>query len=1432
MEIGAFCRVADNSFGPVIPPSCRGGFDFTIRFEQSVLSILPNVLFLLICPLRVTALRRSPCVIRIDASHNIKLAVAGVYAVLQLAILVLWSLPSTLRTDIAIPSAVVSLLSAIVIGAVSHYEHTRSLRPSTLLIAFLNLTTIFDVAIARTLWLSMGEYRLAAIFTALLAVKVSLLLLEARKKSGMRLAGKKLPTEAFSSIYSRSFFWWINPLFFKGLRNILTLEDLDDLEKELSSSVLAPKMSTAWKHHAGRWALLRALLSALKFPLLVPVPARLALTGFSYAQPFLITAAVDYMQRTTNEESNNFGYGLIGATIIVYLGISTSTALYNYKLYRLITMIRGSLISIIFEKTLSIPSVERKSSAALTLMGTDVDRISRTAETAYEIWSGSLETALGLYLLQRQTGWACIAPVLLGIITLIGNSVIGKLIPKRMKQWQQAVQKRVAATSRLLRNMRSLKMMGLSSEMADSLQKTRVSELDLSANFRWLVAFMNLFGIGGLPPLLSPPFTFLIFIYSAQFFTEGGISAARAFTTLSLLELMTAPLAKLLRAIPVFTAAIACLDRIQDYLRLENPAKESISLLSDPEHISPGSQMIDSIPLTTRARKSSGFTGPAVTLDDVSVGYKDKSSVVLKDISLIVDDGDFVMVLGPVGCGKSTLMKTLVGELAIGSGSLGLKYHEIGFCQQEPWLTNSTVRVNIIGPAVGEEDAAWYKTVVSACALDKDIAGWPDGDNTMIGTGGVTCSGGQKQRLALARALYSRKPLLVLDDTLSALDTKTEHFIFTALFSEHGLIKRLKTTVVFATNDTHRLSSADKIIIFNAEGRIDYQGAYDGLKDSMSLAPILGSPAGVNQTGASESQLELKTTQKRTLTPKITQATTSRQEKTRRTGDISSYLTYAQSMGWSRAIFFLFIAIGFAFCSKFSQVWLQWFTGSNSIERGFFIGIYFALVLSTVCLSLAYYWWMMIIIMPVSAGSLHQQLVTSVFRAPLGFFSSVDLGVILNRFGQDMAYATTQLPVSSQNAVITVFVLIAQFALIATGSGYLAATTPFLIFAIWLVQKYYLCTSRQLRLLDLEQKSPLYTSLTETVEGLPTIRSFGWGPEYHRIFLERLDDSQRPVYFLYCIQRWLNLVLDLIVAALATLLVVLATQLRATESGGLLGLAMVSIVGFSQTMGQFIFYYTELETSLGAIARIKEYTTGLLPDDEPLPDTRTFPPADWPSQGRIEFKDITAYYDTVNEPVLRDVAFQVPCGRLVGISGRTGSGKSSLILTVLRLLNPSSGTILIDDIDIATVSGDFLRSKITTVPQDPYFPPDRTVRLSLNGTAGPGYSDRGLIDVLKRVGLLQHLLDANMESLPLSAGQLQLFCLAHALLQQHKRIVLLDEVTSALDYATEDKLRIILREDLRDRTVLMVAHRPEMLRMCDVTVHMEGGRVVDVKIQS
>lgn len=258
---------------------------------------------------------------------------------------------------------------------------------------------------------------------------------------------------------------------------------------------------------------------------------------------------------------------------------------------------------------------------------------------------------------------------------------------------------------------------------------------------------MNLFG--ALPTLLSAPFIFMIFVYSADF-AQHGLSSARAFTTLTLLGLLTSPLEKILKSIPTFTATFGCFDRIQTYLLLDIQTHAKV-LLSEKKRrptLSSTSSTSDVTVVRIEAEKVDQPPSCAVILDDVTVRYGSGDfAAVLANFSLSLDAGQVVMVVGPVGCGKSTLLKTILGDLVVARGALWRREPEAAYCQQTPWLTNGTVRDNIVGQSLHHDDDAWYCTVKSACGLDEDISGWPDADDTKIGSGGIVCSGGQKQRL-------------------------------------------------------------------------------------------------------------------------------------------------------------------------------------------------------------------------------------------------------------------------------------------------------------------------------------------------------------------------------------------------------------------------------------------------------------------------------------------------------------------------------------------------------------------------------------------------------------------------------------------------------------------------------------------------------------
>jgi ATP-binding cassette subfamily C (CFTR/MRP) protein 1 len=357
-------------------------------------------------------------------------------------------------------------------------------------------------------------------------------------------------------------------------------------------------------------------------------------------------------------------------------------------------------------------------------------------------------------------------------------------------------------------------------------------------------------------------------------------------------------------------------------------------------------------------------------------------------------------------------------------------------------------------------------------------------------------------------------------------------------------------------------------------------------------------------------------------------------------------------------------------------------------------------------------------------------------------------------------------------------VCIAQIGLIATASGWICLSFPFLFTVFYFVQKYYLRTSRQMRLLDIEEKAPLYTQFAETLEGLATIRAYAWtGPtiKHSNILVDR---SQKPYYLMYAIQRWLSLVLDLIIAALAILVVGIAVALRDTISPGFTGVSLTQIISFTSYLKLMVLFYTQMETSIGAVSRIKQF--GEQTPSEHVSEAQD-PPQYWPSRGEISIANVTARYASENEvPALSNVTLTIRPGEKIGIVGRTGSGKSSLILTLFRMLDLESGFIAIDGVDISTLEREAVRRGIVGITEAPFIMPG-TVKENLDPYGD--FDDQTLTSALRKVGLWDAVenhggLGADMEGLKLSVGQRQLFNIAAALMKKAGKVLIMDEATS------------------------------------------------------
>lgn len=409
-----------------------------------------------------------------------------------------------------------------------------------------------------------------------------------------------------------------------------------------------------------------------------------------------------------------------------------------------------------------------------------------------------------------------------------------------------------------------------------------------------------------------------------------------------------------------------------------------------------------------------------------------------------------------------------------------------------------------------------------------------------------------------------------------------------------------------------------------------------------------------------------------------------------------------------------------------------------------------------------------------------------------------------------MALVVGALPTSLIATGNTLCETIASLAVISTGASYMGITIPFVMLAIYAIQKVYLSTSRQLRLLEIEARSPIYSHFLETLEGVVTIRAFGWEEEAKKQHSRLLDTAQSPYYLLSCIQRWLKLVLDLIVAALAVLVVGLAVSQNGTTSAGLLGVALTNVLGFSQSLTRLVTEWTTLETSLGAVSRVRSFAATT--EHEASSETSTIS-LGLATKGAVVFSGVHAKYTDAPGPYdLNDITFSIPSGTRVAICGRTGSGKSSLMLALLRLLPLRHGNILIDGTDIEHVHPDIVRREIIAIPQQPFLLPG-TLRSILD--PGAKLNDTDLTSALSKVHLLDLVnerggLDADIDQQSLSQGQAQLFCLARALLRKSK-LVILDEATSSLDAETDSVIRDVMRSEFVDCTVISIAHRVSLV---------------------
>ncbi|KAH7182283.1 putative ABC multidrug transporter [Fusarium flagelliforme] len=1445
--------INDESLGPAVL-GCRSDFDFTILFELTFFSLVPSCTFILLALWQIQRLFHKRVMIYAPHFQLLKLLGIALFVALRLVLVIMVALQSFNIIGLFKASSALELVAALLMLPVSFFDHGRSPRPSMLLNSYLSLTLLFDIAQTRTFWLSSvtrSETAYTIVFTSTVAAKTLVLLLESRPKTEWVEWEAKEPhsPEETSGVFGLGVYFWLNNLFLKGYGSNLSISDLYPLDHALKVKSIEGQFRHRLdysKFKDDKYGLVKLLCRSYAVPLLLPVIPRLFKIAFTFCQPFFMESLLTYLSQDASTVSDNFGYGLIGASVLIYFGLAISTGVYQYLHYRSLQILRGCLATAIYARGAELQAGSDQDSASVTLMSADLERIRLGLRNLHDMWAGVIEVGISSWLLYNQLRLAFLAPIILVFICFSLTFYMARFMGPSQKAWMEKVEQRVGLTATVIGNMKTFKITGMTEPVETMVQAQRLEELGAGSRFRRFIIITA--SLGYVPLFLAPAFTFAV--------AQNSLDTIRMFTSLSWLNLLTTPLTLLFQAIPTLLAAIACLQRIQTYLESDPRVdfREAVGHAKDKaQHLT--QERMDT---SSSEQATSDF---AISVKNGEFGWK-QDKMVLQDINFNVAQCSFTIVCGPIASGKSTLCQAMLGEVPFFKGSiqLGIPYSSIAYCAQTPFLSNGTVRSNIVGFA--PLDPHRYSEVIHATMLDIDFQSMDLGDQLVIGSNGITLSGGQKQRVALARALYLQASLLIFDDVFSGLDADTEEQVFRRVFGLGGLLRHRRSTFLLCTHSVRHLPAADHIIALDASGYVVEQGDFVSLmKNQSGYVNSLGVKASQEETTDIEHH-EGPSPTIESITRSVTDALDAVPEvedTSRRLGDKSIYGTYIKSMGYALSALILLFGILLGFSANFATIWLKyWADDAESTDSrhsfSYWIGVYFLLGFGAV-LSLASLGVMVLQLSVSKAGaSLHHGILRTLVVAPLSFFTRTDQGEILNLFSQDMNLIDTELPLALINVVYAVFTALGQAAVLATSSVWLIISYPFLVILLWFIARFYLRTSRQLRLLDLEAKSPLYAHFLDTTKGIVTLRAFGTLSQDRAKNVELVDTSQRPAYLLQMVQNWLNLVLGFVIMVVSAVLTTLVVTTRA--NAGFTGASMVTLMAFGTELTFIVLALTQLETSLGAISRCKNFNEDVKSEDKE--QEVVVPEQSWPQTGLIEMKGVSASYNDDNDDIDRDeatwlalnnVALAVSPGEKVAVCGRTGSGKSSLIALLLKLLDPTLETatnVEIDGIGLHKINRQVLRRRIIVVPQDAVFLKEKSsfkANLDPFDTADSS-ACQSVLETVKLWSFVEDCggLEASMSSAAFSQGQKQLFSLACAVLRRRVRagqlgydadvsseggILLMDEVSSSVDRETERVMQQVIKDEFTNYTVIAITHRLDMVLDFDTVVVMDKGKVVE-----
>ncbi|GBP44642.1 ABC transporter C family member 13 [Eumeta japonica] len=1233
--------------------------------------------------------------------------------------------------------------------------------------------------------------------------------------------------------FSCLLFCWVNPLLQKGSSN--ELRDADELfdvpaayrcvrvgarlHRALQAPRAAPPVQRTPATHppfisTNRIVQPEVRKSRLYIRATLQPPA--AYCGF--AGPVLLGLLVTYVEDETVDVRLGYAYaaGLLAAS-----GISAlCTAHFNWQMAILGLQMRAALVSAILRKTLSVATAELSTSFTIgeitNFMSTDTDRIVNSCPSFHAFWSIPLQLFVTLFLMYRQVGVSFVAGVVFSVLLIPVNRAVAAKIGRLSTELMACKDARIALLADLLRGIRTIKLLCWEDYFVGRVAKERASELRYLRGRKYLDAICVVLWA-------TTPVLVAVLTLGTHALRGAPLTASTVFTTVALINMLIAPLNAFPWVLNGLTEAWVSIKRIQRLLELSD---------MDPDHYyDKVDRNRDEDKVIILKKVTCTWPEPAKTHDEENEENVDETprgvgTFVLQELNLEVCVGELVAVTGTVGAGKSSLLLALLGDMRKTAGEIQLQGGLCGFgyVPQKPWLVHGTVRENIL---FGQPyDEVRFKTVVEACALTEDLnsLGW----STTVGEGGCALSGGQRARVALARAVYHDMPVYLLDDVLSGLDARVaQHVLERCLL---GLLRG--RTRLLVTHSPQALSQADRVILM-AGGQIVREGPPEVILDD--LCKIMENEESLGEEPPRPLEPHTPDEQQCVSLPRGSDNLD--EEEAMAEGSVSWGVIgmYLRAVGVLLVVAILLSVTLMQASQNATFLWLSYWVKHQSHNATdftedrsdhFYLAIYAGLAVANLILTVVRAF-LFAYGGVRAAANVHEALLGTVVKGRMEFFDTTPAGRILNRFSSDTYTVDDSLPFIMNILLAQLFSLVGALAVVAYGLPWvcivLLAVLPF---CHWL-QRRYRRTSRLLKRLQSITLSPLYSHFNETLEGATTIRALRATSYWMRTGEEGVEQWQRAALSAAAAAQWLTLRLQTLAVAIvggAATCAALERHLHFADAG-LVGLAISYALSTTSMLANVMNAFTETEREMIAVERVAEYVTGI----EPEHAGGAPPPHGWPSHGIVRFQDVVLRYRgrENSAPALREVSFETRSGEKLAVVGRTGAGKSSLVQALLRLQPCTAGRVLVDGVDVTSIRLHAVRDRIAVIPQEPFI---FTGSVYDNVDPLRLYSELEVWSALERAGVREAVESRgglNTSAVGLSRGRMQLLCLARTLLRRAK-VLVLDEATASVDHDTERAIMESIQTCCNSSTVLMVVHRVHLALEAARVLVMGGGRVLEL----